>query len=173
MLRRLLPLLLLAAGCRPSVPEALSSKFSLQQLSARFPADLGPAELDVSAYPARIQEGYAVFAKVCSQCHSPARALYAPETGREDWDRHVRRMHGKTLLYGWWTAFQKEDAKRVLDFLAYDSQVRKLDRKAEFAGEVAELEELFGEVRREKERVRLADDRQAVRPSAPYVGARP
>lgn len=172
-MKRILAVLLLTAACKP-VPEAPTApKFTVQQLSAQFPADLGPAELDVSAYPARIQEGYTVFAKVCSQCHTPARALYAPVTTRADWDKHVSRMHQKTLVYGWWTAFQKEDAKRVLDFLAYDSQVRKVDAKASFAETTAALEALFLEVRREKDRVARAEDARSVKPAAPYVGAKP
>ena len=172
-MKRILAVILLAAACKPAPQAPAPPKFTVQQLSAQFPADLGPAEIDVTAYPARIQEGYAVFSKVCSQCHTPARALYSPVTSRADWDKHVSRMHQKTLMYGWWTAFQKEDAKMVLDFLSYDSQVRKVDAREAFLKQVEGLEALFVEVRRERTRFQTDQDKQAVKPAAPYVGSKP
>ncbi len=44
-------------------------------MKSPYPSDLGPATLDVSGYPADIQEGYKVMLAKCAQCHSAARPL--------------------------------------------------------------------------------------------------
>lgn len=169
----LLSLAVLAA-CRPSpAPEPEPSKFSLQQLQARSYADLGPDAVDASAYPEKAREGYPVFVQVCSQCHTLARALNSHEAARSDWEQHVRRMHEKTLVYGWWTDFGKRDAEKILDFLTHDSKVRKLDDKAGFEAETARLKELFKEVEAERSRLQLEEGRRDAKPAAPYVGAKP
>lgn len=167
-------LALAAAACRPAAPpEPAPSKFDLQQLQARFYMDLGPDSVDTSAYPAKAREGYDVFVKVCSQCHTLARPLNAPETTRADWEQHVKRMHEKTLVYGWWTDFGKGDAGKILDFLEHDSKIRKLDDAAGFAARTERLKELLKEVEAERSRLQLDEGRRAARPSAPYVGAKP
>lgn len=167
-------LTLAVAACRPAAPpEAVPSKFDLRQLQARFYMDLGPDAVDVSAYPAKARAGYDVFVKVCSQCHTLARPLNAPETTRAEWETHVRRMHEKTLVYGWWTDFGKADAGKILDFLEHDSKTRKLDDAAGFAARTARLKELLKEVEAERSRLQLEEGRRAARPSAPYVGAKP
>ncbi len=43
-----------------------------------FPGDKGPAEIDVSKYPAEQQSNYNTFAKKCSKCHTLARAINSP-----------------------------------------------------------------------------------------------
>lgn len=163
-----------AAACgKPPPPEPEASKFSLQQLQARFYMDLGPDAVDASAYPQKARDGYPVFVQVCSQCHTLARAINAPETTRSDWEQHVRRMHEKTLVYGWWTDFGKKDAEKILDFLAHDSKVRKVDGKASFAEQTARLKALLAEVEAERSRLQLEEGRRGVKPAAPYVGAKP
>lgn len=162
-----------AAACRPAPPPEVKPKFSLPQLSARFSADLGAETVDVSAYPAKAQDGYAVFTEVCSQCHSPARALWAPEATREEWAMHIRRMHDKTLVNTWWTRFGKDDADLILDFLAHDSKVRKLEGKEEFALETARLAALLEEVKAERTRLQLEEGRQAARQAPDYMGDKP
>src|SRR5687768_15958120 len=47
--------------------------FSEEELKALYYYDLGPKEIDVSDYPAKQQENYAVFRKACSHCHTLAR----------------------------------------------------------------------------------------------------
>jgi hypothetical protein len=169
----LLSLAVLAA-CRPAPsPEPEPSKFSLEQLQARFYTDLGPDAVDASAYPEKAREGYPVFVQVCSQCHTLARVLNSHEATRSEWEQHVRRMHEKTLVYGWWTDFGKKDAEKILDFLAHDSKVRKLDAKESFAAQTERLKELFKEVEAERSRLQLEEGRRDVKPAAPYVGAKP
>lgn len=160
------------AACSAPPPPQAASKFTLQQLSARFPADLGAATVDVSAYPPRVKDGYAAFLSVCSQCHTPARALNAPEVSRADWDLHIQRMHGKTLAYGWWTRFAKKDAEKILDFLEYDSKVRKFVDKEGFAAETERLKGLLKEVEAERARLQIEDGRRDAKPGAPYVGVK-
>ena len=160
----------LACGKQPA-PEA-GARFTLEQLAARFPADLGAATVDVSGYPARAQAGYEVFLSVCGQCHSPARALNAPESTRAEWDRHVRRMHDKTLAYGWWTEFGKKDADKILDFLEHDGKARKFVEKEAFAAEARRLEALFKDVEAERVRLQIEDGRREARPAPPYAGVK-
>ena len=162
------------AACRPApAPEPEPSKFTLEQLKARFHTDLGPDAVDASAYPAEAREGYPVFVQVCSQCHSLARALNADEATRPEWEQHLRRMHEKTLVYGWWTDFGKKDAGKILDFLVHDSKVRKLDDKAGFAARTERLKALLKEVEAERSRLQLEEGRRDAKPAAPYVGAKP
>lgn len=163
----------LAWGCKGPAPEAAKSKFTLEQLKARFYMDLGPNTVDVASYPKNVQDGYQVFANACSQCHTLARPINASEVSREDWDKHVRRMHEKTLAYGWWTKFGKDDAKKILDFLAYDSKVRKVDGKAAFEKRTEELKALLAEVEAERARLQLDEGRREARPEPPYTGAKP
>lgn len=161
------------AACKAPPPPEVKPKFTLEQLSARFPADLGPDAVDVSGYPKEQQERYQVFSSACSQCHTLARPINAAQATREDWDSLVRRMHQKSLVYGWWTQFGKGDAVRILDFLAFDSKVRKLDRKEDFARKTAELEVLYKEVQAEKSRLQLEEGRRGARQAPDYMGDKP
>ena len=154
-------------------PSPAGSKFSLEQLKAQSYADLGPDAVDAAAYPPKARAGYPYFVQVCSQCHTLARPLNGPEATRQEWELHIRRMHAKTLVNGWWTEFGKADAAKILDFLEYDSQVRKLDDKAAFAAKTAELKALFEEVKAERSRLQLEEGRRDAKPAAPYVGAKP
>jgi hypothetical protein len=107
-----------AAG--PSVPK--------QERGAKFPSDLGPATIDVSRYPAYQQESYRMFLRTCSVCHSPARAINSPLITYDNWSRYVHRMHLKAQGQ----LLTAEDAKRLIDFLAYDSHQRKVLHAPEF-----------------------------------------
>jgi cytochrome c5 len=164
----------IAAACQGGrAPEPAPSKFSLEQLQARYYMDLGPSAVDTASYTQKARDGYPIFVKVCSQCHTLARPLNAPEATRAEWEQHVRRMHEKTLVYGWWTDFGKKDAEKILDFLEHDSKVRKLDDKAGFAAKTDALKALLKDVEAERERLQLEEGRKNVKPAAPYVGAKP
>lgn len=139
-----------------------AEKFTKEQLNARFYYDLGPAEADVSSYPQAQKDNYGVFARNCSQCHTLARPINAPIVSRKDWKRYVQRMHLKTKVSSG-TAISKEDAKAIVDFLAYDSKVRKVDRKAGFAAKTAELQRLFEDVKKERGRLQAEEDRKKAR----------
>jgi hypothetical protein len=158
-------LLMLAAAARAE------ERFTPEQREARFYYDLGPNEVDVSAYPKEQQEHYKAFAKACSQCHTLARAISSPLVTREDWRRFIKRMYAKTKP-GVGKVVSKGDAVAAIDFLAYDSQVRKVKEKAAFAAKTRELKALFAEVRKERSRVQVETDKKHVQEPAPYTGTK-
>lgn len=139
---------------------------------ALYFADLGPDELDVSGYPERQKETYKVFARVCSQCHTAARPLWSAVKDRSDWERYVRRMKARTASRSG-TEILKADAEAIVEFLAYDSKVRKIDASAEFEEKRAELKERFERLAAERKRRSIEADREKARPQAPYTGTRP
>ena len=79
--------ILLSAGLMFAAGFAAAETFTESQLAAKFYFDLGPATVDASQYPKEAREGYRIFARVCSKCHSPARPLNAPITDKADWRR--------------------------------------------------------------------------------------
>lgn len=110
------------AGQQPSSEERL----------AQF--DSGPDTIDVSGYPADMQEGYKLFASRCSKCHSLARPINSDYALPEEWSRYVKRMMRKPG-----SGIAPKDGKVIYEFLAYDSSVRKAEliekKKAEGSGE--------------------------------------
>lgn len=142
------------------------------QLGARFYYDLGPAEVDVTAYPEAQKAGYAVFAKTCSQCHTLARPINSPIVSRKDWKRYVARMHQRAKVRPA-AKLGKEQAAVIVDFLAYDSKVRKVDRKAAFEAAAGEQRALFARVREERSRRQVAGDRLKIQPEAPGSPVKP
>jgi hypothetical protein len=106
--------------------------------------DLGPDAVDVSSYPPEIRTDYAVFRRVCGECHTPARALNSPVQSRTYWRFHLARMslHRRARGHG---RIARADASAALDFLAYDSRVRKVGRAPEFEARTAELKRRFDE----------------------------
>jgi len=87
----------------------------------------GPATVDVSKYPDGIKENYEVFSTKCSQCHKLSRPINSDYAVPEDWSRYIKRMMRKPG-----SGISTGDGKKIFDFLAYDSSVRKkkmLDEK--------------------------------------------
>lgn len=168
-----LPLALILSACGSDSPLETESSFTKEQLEARFYFDLGPAAIDVSSYPKEQKENYKLFLRLCSQCHSPARAINSPVVRRDDWKRYIRRMHERGESAGWLGSVPESSFGRLLDFLAYDSDVRKVRRRAEFEKLTGEFKSLFVRVRAEKRRLGLKSDREHVRQPAPYVGDKP
>jgi cytochrome c5 len=87
----------------------------------------GPATIDVSKYPDGIKENYEVFSTKCSQCHKLSRPINSDYAVPEDWSRYIKRMMRKPG-----SGISAGDGKKIFDFLAYDSSVRKkkmLDEK--------------------------------------------
>ena len=87
----------------------------------------GPATVDVSKYPDGIKENYEVFSAKCSQCHKLSRPINSDYAVPEDWSRYIKRMMRKPG-----SGISAGDGKKIFDFLAYDSSVRKkkmLDEK--------------------------------------------
>lgn len=87
----------------------------------------GPATINVSKYPAGIQENYAVFSQKCSQCHKLSRPINSDYALPDEWSRYIHRMMNKPG-----SGIGGGDGKKIYDFLVYDSSVRKkamLDQK--------------------------------------------
>ena len=87
----------------------------------------GPATIDVSKYPDGIKENYEVFSAKCSQCHKLSRPINSDYAVPEEWSRYIKRMMRKPG-----SGISTGDGKKIFDFLAYDSSVRKkkmLDEK--------------------------------------------
>ncbi|MBI4249476.1 MAG: hypothetical protein HY611_08225 [Elusimicrobia bacterium] len=160
------------AGCKKPPQVSPEPRFSAEQRESRFYYDLGAVEIDVGAYPKKRQDGYAVFARTCSQCHTLARPINAPFAERKDWERYIQRMRIRTKSRSG-TGISKAEAAVVLDFLVYDSKIRKLDKKSEFAAKSEELRRLFEEVQKERERLRLAESEGKTQPPPPYTGDKP
>jgi hypothetical protein len=87
----------------------------------------GPATINVSKYPAAIQENYAVFTQKCSQCHKLSRPINSDYALPDEWSRYIHRMMNKPG-----SGIGAGDGKKIYEFLVYDSSVRKkamLDEK--------------------------------------------
>lgn len=106
--------LLLAAGAASARAQAPSSEERL----ASF--DSGPKTIDVSSYPAEMQENYKVFAARCTKCHTLARPINSDYALPEEWSRYVKRMMRKPG-----SGISPKDGKKIYEFLAYDSSIRK------------------------------------------------
>ena len=147
-------------------------KYSQEQLDARFSYDLGPSEVDVSSYPEMRKQEYYLFRQACSQCHTLARALNSPIAKHADWKRFVTRMHLKDKAKGG-EGFYKGEGQALIEFLAYDSQVRKITGKEAFARKSKELQALFEDVRKERARIRAGEDRKNVKEPPPGITVKP
>ncbi len=122
------------------------------------PADLGPATIDVSSYPAEMQNIYRTnFLKNCAVCHSPARAvnsefleLPAAEasalratspalfddprvllTGPDLWKRYIKRMKMRPPCCGVCPVMSDIEARDIWRFLVFDGRTRKTGPRAE------------------------------------------
>jgi hypothetical protein len=164
-------LIFVLAGCGGPSEESVVPRFSAQELEAKYYSDLGAPFAMVGSYPKEVQEQYQVFLRVCSQCHSVGRALYSGVVERDDWRRYVRRMHERGKSREWWSSVPKESFGDIVDFLAYDAKVRKVERKEEFELEVSKLKEYFRAVEAERVRLRSASNNAAAR-SADYTGVK-
>ncbi|TAN36708.1 MAG: hypothetical protein EPN23_07820 [Verrucomicrobia bacterium] len=83
-------------------------------------AEKGPAVIDVSKYPAPVQESYKLFAQKCSQCHKLSRPINSDYALPDEWSRYVKRMMHKPD-----SNLDKDEAKQIYEFLSYDSSIRK------------------------------------------------
>jgi hypothetical protein len=80
----------------------------------------GPSTINVSGYPAGIQSDYEVFAQKCAQCHKLSRPINSDFALPDDWSHYIKRM-----MYKPGSGISGGDAKKIYDFLVYDSSVRK------------------------------------------------
>jgi hypothetical protein len=135
---------LACSGGQPAAREAALGEDRAAQ--PRFYSDLGPSTVDVSAYPEELRENYALFVDVCGACHSTARPLNSPYTSEAEWRQYVRRMRGK--MKGRGIRLFGDAEERLVAFLVYDSEVRKIRAREAFEAEQARLRTL-GAVARE------------------------
>lgn len=84
-----------------------------------LPQDKGPDKLDVSGYPAEMQQAYKLLAAKCSKCHTLARPLNTMMT-RAEWERYVKRMMHKPN-----SGINDKQGKDIFEFLVYDQTSRK------------------------------------------------
>ena len=82
--------------------------------------DKGPATIDVSKYPPDMQTDYKLFSKKCTHCHTLARPINCEFALPDEWSRYVKRMMRKPD-----SQISAEDAKKIYEFLVYDSKTRK------------------------------------------------
>jgi cytochrome c5 len=162
----------LLASAASAAPSTEAGKFTDKQLAAQFYFDLGTDSIDVSGYPKAQQENYKVFSAVCSRCHTLARPISAPLITKADWKRFIQRMHVRSKIQTDKT-FTKEDEKKIVEFLAYDSNVRKVQRKAAFDAETERLKKLFAEVKAERSRLQIENDQRKAKPYGDQPSATP
>lgn len=127
--------------------------------NAVFYSDLGPDSIDVSSYPEKQKENYAVFARACYQCHNLARSINAPVVSPAFWEFYLLSMRTRTKFSLGDAKITKEESRRIVDFLEYDSNARKTGRKKEFDALTEELKARFQLLSEERLR-RLQEQKQ-------------
>src|SRR5476651_1626800 len=84
-------------------------------------AEQGPATIDVSNYPQKIQDIYTdIFSQKCMQCHRLSRPINSDYVLPSEWEGYVKLMMHKPG-----SNINNGDARKITDFLIYDSSVRK------------------------------------------------
>ncbi len=135
---------LLAVGEPSSTPSEIEAEMAKKPMAW----DLGPETVDVSTYPASIQEAYKVFVNKCGKCHTAARALNSPYSTPEEWNSYVNKMMKKPG-----SGITPKEGKLIFDFLVHDSKARKLsDPEAwnKYIDEIlASFQEKYGQKRAE------------------------
>lgn len=105
-------------------PEGISD-LDWEKLKAKrpLPFDKGPSTIDISKYPKEMQEIYEkTFVPKCSKCHTIARPINSPYALPEEWMNYIRKMMKKPG-----SGIDPNSAKKIYEFLVYDSDVRKKD----------------------------------------------
>ena len=130
----------------PTSGDAASEK---EKAKNPYPNDFGTDTIDVSTYPDEYKESYKLFAEKCVRCHTIARPINSQFTelkGEElnsfksaspqlfekplvwqiednIWERYVKRMMRKPGC-----EMSVDEAKKIWQFLVYDSKERKLKK---------------------------------------------
>jgi hypothetical protein len=111
-MRKLLPIIVIAAALAPIALMAQTSNVTL-------PQDKGPAKINVSSYPPEQQKAYKLFSDKCSKCHTLARPINTTMTDPE-WARYVKRMMHKPN-----SGISDNQGKAIYEFLSFDQKTRK------------------------------------------------
>jgi hypothetical protein len=83
--------------------------------------EAGPATIDVSAYPKAVQGIYPLFTEKCAQCHHLNHTINSDHHALPDeWEGIVNRMWRKPG-----SNINNTEAKQIVEFLIYDSSVRR------------------------------------------------
>jgi hypothetical protein len=99
----------------------IGAGFALAQTDARIEQfDKGPATINVSKYPAAVQQDYAVFSQKCTLCHRLSRPINSDFVLPDEWSRYIHRMMSKPG-----SGIDGGSGAKIYDFLVYDSSVRK------------------------------------------------
>lgn len=77
-------------------------------------------KINVSKYPADMKSKYKLFSKKCGTCHALSVAINTDYVTQEEWEPILNDM---IAVSG--SLISAEDAKQILEFVVYDSQVRK------------------------------------------------
>ena len=81
----------------------------------------GPSTIDVSNYPQKIQDIYTdIFSQKCMQCHRLSRPINSDYALPSEWESYVKLMMHKPG-----SGINNGDARKITDFLIFDSSVRK------------------------------------------------
>lgn len=89
------------------------------QARAQFTHRSPTEHIDVSSYPADIQNGYKLFANKCSECHGLSSSLKQSRS-EEGWVQEVHRMQAMASSH-----INNREADAIIKFLAYDESHRK------------------------------------------------
>ena len=131
-MKRTIAVALLALLALPGVMRAVRAQEKEEPLDPRIlKYDKGPAKIDVSKYPADMQNKYKVFAKKCSSCHTIARPINCEFALDDEWERYIKRMMRKAGP----SLISADEGKQIFEFVTYDSKIRK---KALFDKKTAE-----------------------------------
>jgi hypothetical protein len=83
--------------------------------------EAGPATIDVSSYPKAVQASYLLFTEKCARCH------YLNDTSNSD--HHALPDEWKGIVNRMWrkpgSNINNTEARQILEFLTYDSSVRR------------------------------------------------
>lgn len=133
------------------LPSGFAEELDVATQSRISKAEAGPSAIDVSGYPKGAQDDYTVFSQKCSQCHKISRAINSDYAIPDEWERYIKRMMHKPG-----SGIDKTDAKKIFNFLVYDSSVRKKvlyeqklsqlppDEKTAAEDKVKEISEAYG-----------------------------
>lgn len=136
----LVALLILLMG---SAAFLYAQPFTEYELRSLFYADLGRDSINVSSYPQQQKKEYAVFRQACSKCHTLARAINSPTVSRQAWEYYVIKM--RMWMDPHHPRYTHEEADQIVDFLTYDSKVRKVDRRSDFDAMTRKLQIRFSD----------------------------
>ena len=159
----------LAVSTHPAPPrprEPLVQDAAAGRQGSLYYSDLGPDEVDVSGYPAQQRYNYAVYAKTCARCHRLARSINAPTVSRNYWTFYMLGMRGASWLEKS-PRFTKAERTAILDFLDYDSHIRKVSRREDFDKLTKELKTRFDRVIDERLRKLSEGDQPLILREAP------